>query len=165
MLIEGVGIYFGTKMLAGGGPTEAQASAESHGATTAGDHGGGHGGDPGGDPAKNAPFASEFGEVLVSECRPTNRTSGRLVTFRMRVSVLVTADHLEKTKNLVEANKARIEDRINLIIRSAEPEYLYEPTLDTIKRRIKSELDRVLGDASLVEEVLIPEMLASAPGL
>lgn len=164
MILEGVGVFFAAKMFGGAAPVAADAaeSAEgTHEAAESGDHGGGHGGDS----AKNAPFAAEFGEVLMAECRPTNRVSGRLVTFRMRVSILVKASSLEKAKGLVEANKARIEDRINFVIRSADPTFLYEPTLDTIKRRLKSEFDRLLCDDQLIEEILIPEMLASAPGL
>jgi flagellar basal body-associated protein FliL len=163
MMVEGVAIFFGTKMLTGSAPASADAApvaSEPHGAPVSGEHGGGHGGE-----AKNAPFESEFGEIAVSECRPTNRESGRTVTFRMRVSVLVKAADLEKTKSLIESNKARIDDRINFVIRSADPAFLNEPTLETIKRRLKSELDRLMGDEHLIEEVLIPEMLASAPGL
>lgn len=164
MALEGVGVYFGTKMLGGSGPAPADAAVEGeegHAAPAEGGHDDGHGGDG----AKNAPFASEFGEVLMAECRPTNRVSGKLVTFRMRVSILVKASNLEKAKGLVESNKARIEDRINFVIRSADPVFLYEPTLGTIKRRLKSEFDRLLCDDHLIEEILIPEMLASAPGL
>lgn len=165
MVLEGIGVFLGTKMLAGSGPAiaEAERAAETaHGARSAG----GHGGDSEqGDAAKTAPIESEYGEIAVSECRPTNRESGRLVTYRMRVSVLVKAADLEKTKTLIEAHKARIDDRINFVIRSAEPQFLHEPTLATVKRRLKAEFDRLLGDDHLVEEVLIPEMLASAPGL
>jgi hypothetical protein len=160
MLVEGVAIFSGTKMLTGSAPDGADAAhASAESPTAAG--GGGHGGEA----AKNAPFESEFGEIAVSECRPTNRESGRLVTFRMRVSVLVKTADLEKAKGMIESNKARIDDRINLVIRSADPAYLHEPTLETIKRRLKAELDRLMGDEHLIEEVLIPEMLASAPGL
>lgn len=164
MLVEGVAIFFGTKMMTGSGPAPADAaheSADAHAPAEGGEHGGGHGEEG----AKNAPFESEFGEIAVSECRPTNRQSGRLITFRMRVSVLVKAADLEKSKGLIESNKARIEDRINFVIRSADPAYLNEPTLETIKRRLKAELDRLMGDEHLIEEILIPEMLASAPGL
>ncbi len=164
MLVEGVAIFFGTKMLTGSAPAPADAahaSDDSHATAEGGDSGGGHGGEG----AKNAPFESEFGEIAISECRPTNRVSGRLVTFRMRVSVLVKAADLDKAKGMIESNKARIDDRINFVIRSADPAFLNEPTLETIKRRLKSELDRLMGDEHLIEEILIPEMLASAPGL
>lgn len=166
MLVEGVGIFFATKLFTGSSPATADAAH-----TVDGGHGEGHsegehsdGGDHG-DGAKGAPAESEFGEITVSECRPTNRESGRLITFRMRVSVLVSTADLERTKTLIEANKARIDDRINFVMRSADPTHLHEPTLATIKRRLKAEFDRLLGDEHLIEEILIPEMLASAPGL
>lgn len=158
MLVEAVGILLVTKMLGGEVPATAEAAYAGEGGRGGGEYRGGRG-------AKGAPGESEFGEIAVSECRPTNRESGRMITFRMRVSVLVKTSDLERTKGLLESNKARIEDRINFVIRSAEPAYLNEPTLATIKRRLKAEFDRLVGDDHLIEEILIPEMLASAPGL
>ncbi len=36
-----------------------------------------------------------------------------------------------------------------MILRSADPHHLNEPGLDTIKRQVKSELDKILGDGEL----------------
>ena len=71
----------------------------------------------------------------------------------------------EKAANLVKANQARINDRVNFIIRAAEPQHLKEPGLDTIKRKLKAELDRVLGEENLIKEVLVPDFLQSGPGV
>ena len=158
MFVEGVGIFFATRMLSGPVPATAEAGFAREDRVGGAESGWGGG-------AKGAPGESDFGEIAVSECRPTNRESGRMITYRMRVSVLVKASNLERAKSLMEANKARIDDRINFVIRSAEPAYLNEPTLATIKRRLKAEFDRLLGDEQLIEEILIPEMLASAAGL
>jgi flagellar basal body-associated protein FliL len=91
--------------------------------------------------------------------------TGKLITLKIRVSALVASADAERAKTLVEANKARINDRINFVVRSAEPQDLNEPGLETIKRRIKHELAKVLDDERLLQEVLIPEMLQSGSGL
>ncbi|MDO8631456.1 MAG: hypothetical protein Q7R41_13295 [Phycisphaerales bacterium] len=153
MAVEGAAVFFGTKILTGpAGPAVAEA----------GESQGGHGPAAHGEPA---PVAQEFAEVEVAECRPVNKVSGKLITFRMRVSVLIRSSDAERAKALVEGNKARINDRINLVIRSADPSHFNEPALETIKRRLKSEFENVLGDEKLIQEVLIPEMLPSGPGL
>ncbi len=153
MAVEGAAIFFGTKFLMGPtGPAVAEAGKSQ----------GGHGEAAHGEQASGT---QEFAEVEVTECRPVNRVSGKLITFRMRVSVLVRSSDAERAKALVEGNKARINDRINLVIRSADPSHLNEPALETIKRRLKSEFELVLGDEKLIQEVLIPEMLPSGPGL
>lgn len=158
MAVEGAAVFWGTKFLTGpAGPAIAEAG-ESHGSESQGGHGEAvHG--------EKTPVTQEFAEVEVAECRPVNKVSGKLITFRMRVSVLIRSSDAERAKALVEGNKARINDRINLVIRSADPSHFNEPALETIKRRLKSEFELVLGDEKLIQEVLIPEMLPSGPGL
>ncbi len=104
-------------------------------------------------------------EVELPQCRPSNKMSGKFISFQIRVIVLVSAAQLERAKQLVEAKKARIRDRINFVIRSAELKHLNEPGLETIKRRLKQEFGRVFGDESVVQEVLIAEMLQSGSGV
>jgi len=152
MAVEGVAIFFGTKFLTGSAPA-AVAASEPQAAEGEAKHG------------EQTPATQEFAEVELGECRPVNRVSGKLINFRMRVSLLVRTSNSERVKTLVEGNKARINDRVNFVIRSAEPSHLNEPGLETIKRRLKSELDRILADELLIQDILIPEMLPSGPGL
>jgi len=181
MLVEGVGIFAAAKFLLSAEPTSASAvetegegategvpppeeehaPADSHAAASADSQGAksaGTSGKPGGG-------VSGLAEIELPECRPTNRMSGKLVLFRLRVSILVSAAAAEKAKALVESNKARISDRLNFVIRSADPQHLNEPGLESVKRRIKHELDRVACDEALIQEVLIPELLQSGTGL
>mgnify|MGYP001577571254 FL=1 len=165
---EGVGVFFVTKMFAGSEPssaaasegesspappTEGHAAKSEHGAT--GEHGG------------KSPTGAVGGQVEIdlTECRPSNKMTGKLITLKIRVSALVASAEVERARTLAEANKARINDRVNFVIRSAEPQALNEPGLETIKRRLKHELAKVLGDEQLIQEVLIPEMLQSGSGL
>ncbi len=104
-------------------------------------------------------------EVVLAECRPSNRMSGKFVNFQIRVLGLVAAEDLERAEDLVESKKARLEDGVNIVIRSAEPKQLNEPDLSTVRRRLKHEFGRIFDDPELVKQVLIPSMLQSGPGV
>ncbi len=147
MLGEGVAVFFLANAV-GKDPTAATAAdgtAEGQGEGAAG----------------NTPFK----EIELADCRPSNRSSGKTVTVQMKVSGLVVSDQEERGKELAEAHKARILDRVNYVVRSAELQHLNEPGLETIKRRIKLELDQVFGDEELIKEVLIPTFWQSGSGV
>lgn len=118
-----------------------------------------------GDGGAAGPAEGTLAEIELAECRPSNSLAGRFITFHIRVSALVAAEDLERARQLVRAKRARLEDGVNTVIRSAEPKHFNEPRYDTIKRRLKEEFDRIFGDDDLVKEVLIPQMLQSGPGL
>lgn len=146
MLGEGAAIFIVAKMMFGPSPLDPVAAAEVVEAE--------------GDATKEeAAPVDQTSEVDIVDCRPSNNATGRLQTYRLRVSALVRSQDAEKVNGLVESNRARIEDRVNFVIRSAEPHHLEEPGLETIKRRVKKELDQILGDEQLILEILIPELL------
>jgi flagellar basal body-associated protein FliL len=183
MLVEAVGVFYVANLLssepsaAEAGPVEdtshndaqAEAPGNAHGAPSAGEaHGGGHGSGHGGDAhaagaAKTAATTSPHDniEIEVADCRPHNNRAGKLITCRIRVSILVSGSDAERAKALVESRKSRIQDRVNYVIRSVEPKFLNEPALATIKRGLKQELGEVLGDPDIIKEILIPELLQS----
>jgi hypothetical protein len=107
----------------------------------------------------------ELAEIELVDSRPSNMMAGKLVTFHIRVSVLVALADLEKAERLTRLKRARLEDGVNTVIRSAEPKHFYEPDLQTIRRRLKYELDRIFGDEHLVKKVLIPHLLQSGRGV
>ena len=146
MIAEGVGVFIAARAL-GSGPAPAAAAQDETLAPLP---------EPGGD---------EFAEVALADCKPSNKMSGKLIVFHIRVSALVrSADHA-KAQKLAEDKKARIEDSVNTVIRSADLNDFNEPGLETVKRRLKHELGRILGDERLIVEVLIPQLLQSASGL
>jgi len=161
MGVEGAGIFLATRMFAGGVPSSSTAAEEESHAAPAEGHGASaeHGA------ATSAGGVAAQTEIELTECRPNNKMTGKLITLKLRVSALVASAEAERAKTLVEANKARINDRVNFVVRSAAPQDLNEPGLETIKRRIKHELAKVLDDERLLQEVLIPEMLQSGSGL
>ena len=146
MVGEGVTIFFVTKAMTPG-PAAAM-GAEGSGPSRTGEEG---------------PW--DLAEVELAECRPSNMMSGKFLTFHVRVSGLVAAEDLERTKEMVQAKKARIEDGVNVVIRSAEPNQLSEPGLETLRRRLKHELGRIFDDPNLIKQVVIPSMLQSGPGV
>ncbi len=147
MLGEGAAIFMVAKIMFGPSPLDPVAAAEVAD-------------DAEGDTEEvDAAPVDQTAEVDVADCRPSNKASGRLLIYRLRVSALIRAEDAEKVKALVESNESRIQDRVNFVIRSAEPHHLEEPGLETIKRRMKRELDGILGDEQLILEILIPELL------
>lgn len=148
MIGEGVGVYFVADMISADPVAAAAADLE---AAVGADGGEG----------KTAALA----EVEVAECRPSNKTSGRLYSFQLRVLVLVPRTELKRVSALIEEREGRLRDRINFVVRSAELQHLNEPGLETLKRGLKREFDRIFEDDSLVQEVLIPELLQSGGGV
>lgn len=141
MVGEGVGIFLLTKALSPA-PMAAQA-------------------DEGGNPENAESDSASMVEVELAECRPTNRMLGKLITYNIRVTVLVTKEDEERVRELIDANESRLRDRVNYVLRSADPAHLDEPGLQTIKRRLKFEIDKLFGDERLIKAVLIPQLLQS----
>ena len=144
---EGVGVYLLTRAVS---PDPAMALASQP------RDGGQHIGDA---------YSQEPAEIELVECRPTNVLAGKLITFHIRVSALVSSADLERAERLTRDKRARLEDGVNTVIRSAELRHFSEPKLTTIKRRLKHEFDRIFGDDQLIQEVLIPHFLQSQVGV
>ena len=147
MVAEGVGVFFVARAMS---PPPAPALAAKGGS---------------GDGEKPNQGKADFAEIELAECRPSNMMTGKFVTYHIRVSALVAADDQDRAESLVRSKRARLEDRVNAVIRSAQPKHLNEPELGTIKRRLKHEFDQIFGDDLLIEKVLIPQMLQSGPGV
>jgi hypothetical protein len=107
----------------------------------------------------------DFAEVEIAECRPNNKMAGKFINFHIRVSALVSSGDLDRAERAVRAKRARLEDGVNTVIRSADPKQFNEPDYLTIKRRLKQEFDRILNDDQLIKEVVIPHLLQSGSGV
>ena len=107
----------------------------------------------------------DLAEIELADCRPSNKMAGRVSTYHIRVLGLVQAERLTEIETMARARRARLEDAVNVVIRSADPKHLDEPELGTIKRRIKYEFDRIFGNESLIQEIVIPQLLQSRPGV
>jgi len=109
--------------------------------------------------------SDDLAEIELADCRPSNNMAGRFITYHIRVLGLVRAEKLTEIETMARARRARLEDAVNVVIRSADPKNLDEPELGTIKRRLKYEFDRIFGDETLFQEIVIPQLLQSRPGV
>ena len=142
MLLEAVGIFVLVRMTSEPGPSEAGEAAQ----------------DPG------QLVEQMDAELALVNCEAINRKSGQSLVVHISLSVRVAAQNAEHAAKLIEKRQSTIKDRVQMILRSADPQHLNEPNLDTIKRQVRFELDKILGDAvpgneELILKVLIPQIL------
>ena len=83
--------------------------------------------------------------------------SGRLFLYDIEVYAKTKKEKAETLKKMLESYKATIEDRLNRVVRAAEPQDLQEDGLETIRRQVKHELSQIVGDEKMIEEILIPK--------
>lgn len=108
--------------------------------------------------AKNGHYG-DLAELIVADIKAPWVKTGRTFIFEVTVAIRVSKGVQQETQKALETNEALISDRLSRIIRSAEPNHLEEDGLETIRRQIKHELGVVLGDASIIGEVLIPRFI------
>ncbi len=103
-------------------------------------------------------------EVELCEVDAFNRKEGKLHVYSMKLSAMVAAEDAESVAAFVEARAASISDRVQLVIRSADPQHLNDPSLEMVKRQIKQELNNLIGK-ELIEELLVSKLLQSRTNL
>jgi len=147
MVIEAVVLIVGLRML-GGHPQAAPGAEISLDKDGKGD-------------GKGGKADKKTVEVPVLDTKAPNHTNGKTYLYDVSVFAVVKAENEERVKNLLKDNKALIEDRLSTIIRESDPEKLgggSEPGLETLRRQVKYQLDRIAGDG-LIEEVLVPRCI------
>jgi len=171
MSLEAVGVFVVIKFF-WSGPDSADAADAAEGeAADAGEHGGGGGGEEGGQEGGHSrdaalPGASHLdAEVGICELNAFNKRDGQLYLYQIKVTALVPGDRQAEADQLVKARQATIDDRMNTLIRGADPQHLNEPGLETLRRQIKFELGQVFQDEKLIREILIPKLLQTRSGL
>jgi flagellar basal body-associated protein FliL len=109
--------------------------------------------------------AIDYSEIEIAPIDAINTRDGRAFLYHLEVSALVRLMHKDTCKGLIDARKATIRDRLDTLLRNADPKYLNEPGLETLRRQIKFELDKVFKDEKLVDEILITKFLKSRANL
>ncbi len=136
LLIEGVAISAVFLMAGGPAPVRGESSAD--------------------DPAI---VAEQPAEVLVIADKFQNTRRGRAYLYDTEIYIVVANKYKESIEESIEAKRAAITADVAVIIRKAEPAYLMEHELSTLKRQIRAALDQRLGSDSdgkpYVQEVLI----------
>ncbi len=140
MLIEGVGIFVAVKYM-GGGPASLSADQAI-------------GGDGPG-------AALGQSELHVTDLVSFNNADGRVFVYQLSVYADVEGKHSQQIKDLIESRKNTIDDRFSKVVRAADPKYLDEPGLETLRRQFKHELGEILGDESHIRAILFPEFKKS----
>lgn len=100
-------------------------------------------------------------EVAVGDYKALNRTNGRTFLYDLSIYVVVKSGNEQKVTDAFKDGKALIEDRIRTIIAESDPDKLgggSEPGLETLRRQVKYQLDRIVGDG-LIDEVLVPRCI------
>jgi len=149
MLIEAVVLFAGFKIL-GGHPQQAPGAEISMDGK-----GDGKGEGKGGKSDKKTV------ELPVLDTKAPNHTNGRTYLYDVSVFAVVKAENEERIKGILKDNKALIEDRLSTIIRESDPEKLgggSEPGLETLRRQVKYQLDRIAGEG-MIDEVLVPRCI------
>ncbi len=104
-------------------------------------------------------------EIDLCELEAFNRKEGRLYVYSIKLSALVDAQNVGKLNRFVKARAASINDRVQVVIRSADPQQLNDPSLETIKRQILFELNNLLGGEDLIHDILVAKLLQSRSNL
>ena len=100
-------------------------------------------------------------ELPVLDAKAPNHTNGRTYLYDVSIYAVVKADDEARVKDALKDNKALIEDRLSTIVRESDPDKLgggSEPGLETLRRQVKYQLDRIVGEG-VVEEVLVPRCI------
>jgi flagellar basal body-associated protein FliL len=173
MVLEAVAVFVIVKMVGGGKPDTVAAAqhadappADAHAAPadTHGDaHGDGHGdsgGDGHGEPAGDghgdaAVHTTGDAEVELAEIQAPNLKSGRTYVYDLAMVARVRSSNVARFKTLKQQKENEIKARLTEIIRCASPEHLKEDRLQTIRRQALHVLSEVLGEAGLVEDIMI----------
>ncbi len=145
MLVEGVAIFALMSMITA--PPEASVAAEDDGT------------------AQDLLHLADEAEVELCEVDAFNRKEGRLYVYHIQLSALVAVQDVETINRFVEVRSASISDRVQVVIRAADPQHLNDPSLETIKRQIKFELNNLLGSEELIRDILVAKLLQSRSNL
>lgn len=142
MLIEGVGLYAAMKLL-GAGP----------GSTAGGQ----------GLVATTQQQNTEKPEVIIAKMKVPNRVTGKTYIYDVEVAATInvsgdkpTAEFKQEFEQKLQQHQNAISDRLSALIRAADPKYLDEPGLVTVRRQIKVELNKILKDEEVLDEILLP---------
>jgi flagellar basal body-associated protein FliL len=89
-----------------------------------------------------------------------NTQGDRTILYSVTVNIRISSD--PNIVQLVEedflkSRKATVIDAISRILRSADHKDMTQPGLETLKRQIRFELSSMLGDDTIIQQVLVPE--------
>jgi len=108
---------------------------------------------------------TEFKEVEVANVRVPHVTGSRTTLYAMRVVAVVKFEQYDEIKKTLDAKKWTLTDTVSRVIRQAAESEISEPRLETLRRKMKFELNELCGEEHAIEQVLIPECMPLSTGL
>lgn len=136
-----------------GAPAKAEGG---HGEAKEGEHGGGSK-EPEADPID----PKKQYEVPVVEFRAPNKIGGKTFLYDVSIFAVVRGKNKTQVESAMKERGALIKDRVRTIIAQSDPEKLgggAEPGLETLRRQVRSALEKVVGDG-LIDEILVPRCI------
>jgi flagellar basal body-associated protein FliL len=109
------------------------------------------------DPVAATPVSDDSAEVLIDSfsCTNNNIAPGSVVHLSFKVIGLVPrSQHLAFEDSANKTHKTRVRQAIERIARSSNLEDLNDPSLNTIKRLIREEINKLLGKSYVTEIVI-----------
>jgi flagellar basal body-associated protein FliL len=97
--------------------------------------------------------------ALVRSFKVPNNKSGRIVIYDIDLSVVVSAEHHEKLKQIAEAHAGEIQDQVARIIRGATDQMLQEDDLELLRSQLYEGLVEIVRESELIDRVLIPRFV------
>ena len=138
MVAEGGAVFMATRWLAPG-PDPASAAMNGSG--------------------EEAPREAQEVEIVIADFMAPNAKKGRVFVYEMKVAARVARGDLERLRVLLEEQRLTINDRLNNVVRAADPQILIEDGLETLKRQMRFAVNEILGDEELVRAILIPKLM------
>jgi len=145
MLLEGAGILSVTHFLR---PQPATAMAENHEMM-----------------GESNAAVDDALEIQIGAVDAVNSREGRPYVYHFDVSALIHPSQKDACKQFVDARGATIRDRLDTVVRNSDPKFLSEPGLETLRRQIKFELDKISKNEKLFDEILITKFLKTRANL
>ncbi len=103
---------------------------------------------------------SEFREIEVASLRVPHANGTRHVLYNVKIVVTVHHEKEADFNLILGKRKFTIEDAISRTIQEASELELAEPGKESLKRKIRFVLGRIILDDAMIEAVLIPHMMA-----
>jgi flagellar basal body-associated protein FliL len=170
MIIEAAVLFAGFKFLGaapkpagaalthedGTAAAEGEESAPAEGAKEGG--GGGHGGGAAETKTEKISPKKPIEIPVVVDFRAPNKLSGRSIIYDVAITAATKGMYKDKVEKTFKEREGLLKDRIRTIIAECETDKLSEPGLETLRRRVKYQLDLILGEG-VIDEVLVPRCI------
>lgn len=96
-------------------------------------------------------------ELELARVRVQNRNGPQTILYSVTANIVVPSERATEVQTYLDNHRAAINDMLSQIIRAAEERHLNEFGLETVKRLIRFELSKLMGDDESIERVLISE--------